>query len=29
MSGKVIRAYIKAGPFGTPVLSSWPGRAGN
>lgn len=29
MTGKKIEAYIEAGPVGTPVLSSWPGRAGN
>jgi hypothetical protein len=24
-----IAAYIEAGPVGTPVLSSWPGKPGN
>ena len=29
MTGKVIAAYIEAGPVGAPVLSSWPGKPGN
>lgn len=29
MTGKKIEAYIEAGPVGTPVLSSWPGKPGN
>ena len=29
MSVKKIRAFIEAGPVGSDVLSSWPGKVGN